>query len=439
MEISMIVALVVFIITYVIISTEIFHKTIAVLLGSGIFMLVSGFLPEGNKILDQASMFTEHVDWNVIFLLLSMMIIVGIVKKTGLTQYIAIKAAKAAKGEPVVIMILFIWITALFSALLGTVTTILLIVPVSLLLSVEMSINPLPFIITQAMAANIGGCATLVGDATTIMIGSRFKLDFLDYMKLVDPILGLLLIILSIFAYLVFHKKMNVSNERKARILDFDESRAIENKPLLIKSLIIIALVILGFIFHTPLQVEVATVALFGAAVLMLLAGGHELEGYFAEVEWPTIFFFVGLFGLVGGVVDVGLIDALGNWLIGLTGGDVGITSILIIWASGIISAVVDNVPYVATMAPLIEKMGSAMNLAGPALTPLWLTLLLGADLGGNGSMVGATANVVALGIAGKNGHKITFWDFTKYGIVITLINLTLVTAIVFFFFLPRV
>lgn len=438
MDLSMIIALVVFLTAYFIISTELFHKTIAVLLGAGIFILLSGVLPEGGQILDQHSLFTEHVDWNVIFLLLSMMIIVGIVKRTGLTQFIAIKAAKAAKGDPVMIMLLFMWITALFSALLGTVTTILLIVPVSMLLSVELSISPTPFILTQAMAANIGGCATLVGDATTIMIGSRFKLDFLEYMKTVDPILIGLLIVLSVFAWAVFRKKMYVTNERKARILSFDESQTIENKPLLFKSLAIITLVILGFIFHDAFHVEVATVALVGAAVLMLLAGGHEVQEYFAEVEWPTIFFFVGLFGLVGGVVDVGLIDMLGNWLISLTGGDVGVTSILIIWASGIISAVVDNVPYVATMAPLIEKIGTTLGLAGPTLTPLWLTLLLGADLGGNGTMVGATANVVALGIAGKNGHKISFWDFTKYGAVVTIINLLIVTGVVFFFFLPR-
>lgn len=439
MELSMIIALVVFIGAYAIISTEIFHKTIAVLLGAAFFIIVSGFLPEGQKILDQHALFTEHVDWNVIFLLLSMMIIVGIVKRTGLTQFIAIKAAKAAKGDPVVIMILFMWITALFSALLGTVTTILLIIPVSLLLSVEMSISPIPLVLTQAMAANIGGCATLVGDATTIMIGSRFKLDFLEYMRIVDPILVLLLVVLSIFAWVVFRKQMSVTNERKARILAFDENQAIENKPLLFKSLGVIVMVIAGFILHNNLHVEVATVGLFGAALLMLLAGGHEVNEFFAEVEWPTIFFFVGLFGLVGGVVDVGLIDMLGNWLIQITGGDLGVTSMIIIWASGFLSAVVDNVPYVATMAPLIEKIGATLQLSGPALTPLWLTLLLGADLGGNGTMVGATANVVALGLAGKSGHKITFWDFTKYGMVVTVINLTIVTAIVFFFFLPRV
>lgn len=439
MEIQMIIALIVFIGAYAVISSEIFHKTIAVLLGTTIFIFASGFLPEGQKILDQTSLFTEHVDWNVIFLLLSMMIIVGIVKRTGLTQFLAIKAAKAVKGNPVIIMLLFIWITALFSALLGTVTTILLIVPVSLLLSVELEISPIPFIITQAMAANIGGCATLVGDATTIMIGSRFKLDFLEYMKTVDPILLVLLVLLSLFAMMFFKKKLVVTNLRKARILNFDENGIISNFPLLIKSLVVVSLVIIGFIFHSTLGVEVATVALFGAALLMLLAGGHEIGEFFAEVEWSTIFFFVGLFGLVGGLVNVGLIDVLGNWLLGITGGNVSATSLVILWASGIFSSVVDNVPFVATMAPLIEKIASTMGLVGPALTPLWMTLLLGADLGGNGTLVGATANVVALGVAGKSGHKISFWDFTKYGIIVTLVNLFIVTGIVFFFYLPKV
>ncbi|HOV14288.1 MAG TPA: ArsB/NhaD family transporter [Spirochaetota bacterium] len=425
MDFLQIIGLIVFVAVYICLSTDIINKTIISLLGGALFVLMG--------VLDQEKAF-HIIDWNVIFLLMSMMVIVGIIKKTGLSQFVAIKAAKFVNGDPIKILILFVIITALFSALLGTVTTTLLIVPVSILIAVELGISPIPYIICEAMAANIGGCATLVGDATTIMIGSASKIDFLKYMMLVDPILLVILIVLSFIIVIIFKKQLKVSNERKARIMDFDESKSIENFPLLIKSLVIITLIVIGFLTHNLTHFEPSTIALFGATTLMILAGGKEVDHYFSDVEWGTLFFFVGLFTLVGGIVELGLIKKLGNLLITLTGGDLKVTSIVIIWASGIISALVDNVPYVATMIPLIKDLGSVFG--DKAMTPLWLSLLLGADLGGNGTLVGATANVVAAGLANKNGYKISFMDFTKYGAVITVINLFIVTIMLFIFHL---
>ena len=384
-------------------------------------------------ILDQEKAF-KLIDWNVIFLLMSMMVIVGIVKKTGFSQFITLKAAKLVKGDPIKILILFVIITALLSALLGTVTTILLIVPVSILIAVELGVSPKPYIICEAIGANIGGCATLVGDPTTMLIGSASKIDFLGYIILVDPILLVILLLACFIMVLFFKKDLVVSNQRKARIMDFDESKSIQDIPLLIKSLVVIGLVIVGFLAHNITHFEPSTIALFGAAILMILAGGKEVDHYFSEVEWGTLFFFVGLFTLVGGVVELGLIKKLGNLLLTVTGQNLKVTSFVIIWASGIISALVDNVPYVATMIPLIKDLGTVFG--DKAMVPLWLSLLLGADLGGNATLVGATANVVASGLANKSGYKISFWDFTKYGAIITLVNLTIVTIMIFIFHL---
>lgn len=420
MTIAMLVALGIFIAVYVAISAELLNKTVVVLLGAAVF-LAAGFIHGPEPFV--------HVDLNVIFLLLSMMIIVGVVKRTGFSQFVAIKAAKAVGGDPVKILVFFILITAVFSALLGTVTTIMLIVPVSILICVELGISPMPFMIAEPMAANIGGLATVVGDATTIMVGSAFKVDFIDYMAAIDPVLVLILAVFTALMVLFFRRQLVVSNEDRARIMDFDESKSIEDRPLMWKSLVVVVLVIAGFVLSSTLGVPVSVVSLLGASALMVLAGGHEIDRFLKDVEWGTILFFVGLFTLVGGIVDMGLIGKLGELVSRATGGDLRTTSVLLVWVSGIVSALVDNVPYVATMIPLVQHLGEGLTRA--EFAPLWISLLLGADLGGNGTLVGATANVIAAGIAGKSGHPIRFMTFTKYGAVVTLVNLAIVTAYV--------
>ncbi len=410
-----------FVLVYVFISTEVVNKTIVALLGASFFIVM--------HIIDAEEAY-RIIDWNVIFLLLSMMIIVGITKKTGIFQYVAIKAAKAARGEPMVILILLSAITAVFSALLDNVTTILIITPVTILIAVELGVDPIPFIITEAISSNIGGTATLIGDPPNIMIGSAANFDFMSFVANLTPIVLILLVVLAGIYFLMFNKKLHVSNERKAKIMDFDESRSITDKPLLVKSLAVLALVITGFLLHGLLEIEASTIALFGAALLMLLSGTHEVDEFFHEIEWGTIFFFIGLFILVGGLVELGVMKVLAQVILGATKGNIPLTSISLLWLSGFLSAVVDNIPYVATMIPLLQDMGHTLGQG--AITPLWWSLALGACFGGNGTLVGASANVVAAGLAGKSGHKISFMEFTKYGAFITVITLIFSTAYVY-------
>jgi Na+/H+ antiporter NhaD/arsenite permease-like protein len=371
----------------------------------------------------------RSIDWNVIFLLISMMIIVGITKSTGLFQYVAIKTAKAAKGHPMKILLGLSAVTALFSAVLDNITTILIIAPVTLLIAVELGVSPVPFIISEAMASNIGGTATLIGDPPNIMIGSAAHLDFLSFLYNLAPAIIVVFIVFSGIIYLLFRKEMEVSNERRARIMEFDESKSIENPKLLRKCLAVLGFVILGFVFHGMLHIEAATISLLGASVLLLLTGNHEVDEYFRDIEWGTIFFFIGLFILVGGIVELGAIRWLSEHLLSLTQGDIKLTSVFIIWASGIISAIVDNIPYVATMIPLIHTISTTVGEV--AAEPLWWSLALGACLGGNGTLVGASANVVAAGIATKSGYKITFLQFTRYGLLVTFLSLGISTLYV--------
>jgi Na+/H+ antiporter NhaD/arsenite permease-like protein len=372
----------------------------------------------------------QVIDWNVIFLLISMMIIVGITKKTGIFQYVAIKTAKLAKGDPMTIMILMGLITAVFSALLDNVTTVLILTPVTILIAVVLGISPIPFIITEAISSNIGGTATLIGDPPNIMIGSAANLDFVSFLVNLAPVVLILLAVTSVIYYLIFSKKMHVSNERKAKIMEFDESKSIENVPLLIKSLTVLGLVILGFLLHGFLHVEASVIALMGASILMLLTGSHEVDEFFHEIEWGTIFFFVGLFIMVGGLVELGLMNKLAGLILDFTKGDMKMTALALIWLSGVMSAVVDNIPYVATMIPLIQDMGQA--LGDTAIQPLWWSLALGACFGGNGTLIGASANVVAVGLAGKSGYKISFIEFTKYGALITFVSLIISTVYIY-------
>jgi len=412
------IALGIFLTVYVFISVEIVNKTVAALLGASFFIVL--------HVIGQEEAF-RVVDWNVIFLLVSMMIIVGITKTTGLFQYVAIKAAKIARGDPVRILLLLSLVTALFSAFLDNVTTILILTPVTILIAVELGITPVPFIISQAVASNIGGTATLIGDPPNIMIGSAAGIDFATFLLHLGPVIALNLAIFSGMTYLFFRRNLQVTTERKARIMEFDESRSIENVPLLIKCLSVLALVVAGFLFHGPLGLEASSIALLGAAALLLLSGKREPDEYYREVEWGTIFFFIGLFILVGGMVELGVIKLLARKVMGLTRGDLRLTSVVVLWVSGVFSAVVDNIPYVATMIPLLQDILSSTG--HEAALPLWWSLSLGACLGGNGTLVGASANVVAAGLSTKSGYRISFLEFTRYGALYTLVSMALSTV----------
>jgi Na+/H+ antiporter NhaD/arsenite permease-like protein len=411
-------ALGVFLAAFVIISSDRINKTIVAILGA-VFFIFTG-------VLKQESVF-RVIDWNVIFLLVSMMVIINITKTTGLFQFVAIKTAKAARGDPLRILILLSCITAIFSSFLDNVTTVLILSPVTILIAVELGITPVPFIISLAVASNIGGTATLIGDPPNIMIGSAANLDFLDFLVHLGPVIPVILLAFCVLSVLLFRRQLSVSNERKARIMDFDESKSLQDKPLLIKCLVVLSLVVVGFLVHGALNVDASTVAMFGAALLLLLTGKRDLDEFYHDVEWGTIFFFVGLFILVGGLVDQGWIKKAAALIMGATKGNIRLTSVLLIWVSGLFSALVDNIPYVATMIPMVQEI--AGEVGASAAEPLWWALSLGACLGGNGTLVGASANVVAASIATKNGYPITFKDFTKFGALITVVNLLICTA----------
>ncbi len=422
-------ALSVFLTALFFIISEKIHKTIVALAGAS-FMLVL-------KVLDQHEAFhlEEYgVDWNVIFLLVGMMITISLMRPTGVFEYVAIRSAKLGRGEPVRILIIFSVITAVLSALLDNVTTVLLIAPVTLLVAEALKVDPIPYLIVEALSSNIGGTATLIGDPPNIMIGSRARLDFLDFIIHLAPIVIIMMAVFLVLIRLFFHSRLSTKEEFKQRILSMDEREAIRDMPMLVKSLIVLTIVLAGFILHGKLNYEPATVALFGAGLLLLLSKNNDPQKILAEIEWSVIFFFIGLFIMVGGLVKVGFINLMSSFILNLTQGDLLQTSMLILWFSAFASAVVDNIPYVATMTPLVVDMAQDLwpDSTGLALLqhhelmPVWWSLALGACLGGNGSPIGASANVIVLGTAEKAGYRISFMRFLAYGIPVTVFSVAL-------------
>jgi len=410
------IALAVFLVTYALIISEKLHRAIAALLG-GTLLIILGIVSQEKAI--------HHIDWNTLGLLIGMMIIVGITRKTGVFQYLAVKAVKWAKGEPVNILIALATVTAVLSAFLDNVTTVLLIVPVTFTITDRLGVNPIPFLISQVLASNIGGTATLIGDPPNIMIGSQTHLDFLDFLVNLTPIIIVIHIVTMFLLYLIYRKDFNVAKELKKKLLDLNEADEIKDFALLKKSLFVLGLVILGFILHGALGLESATIALFGAALLLTITR-DEPEDVLLTVEWPSIFFFLGLFIVVGGLVETGIIDKVARWSLEATKGNFTLTGMLILWLSAIASAFVDNIPFVATMIPLIHKMGALAGMSPQALEPLWWALSLGACLGGNGTVIGASANVIVAGLAEKNGYPITFMGFMKIAFPLMLVSIVI-------------
>jgi len=388
------------------------------------------------KILEQHEAFHVEefgVDWNVIFLLIGMMTIINVLKRTGFFEYVAIKSAKLGRGDPLKILMILFVVTAVLSALLDNVTTVLLIVPVTFLICEALEVSPTPFLIMQIMASNIGGTATLIGDPPNIMIASKAKLNFMDFIYNLTPVVIFIIFIMLIIMKLLFNKRLVTSEDNKKRIMRMNERDAIKDPLLLKKSLFVLAVVLTGFVFHGMLKLEPATIALFGAGLLLLISRTHNPHEYFAEIEWPTIFFFIGLFIIVGGVVKVGLVKWMSVKILHLTEGNLFATSMVLMWFSAIASAIVDNIPYVATMNPLVIDMAEQIwphvtgkeLLQHPDLMPVWWSLALGACLGGNGSPIGASANVIVVGMSERAGNRISFFRFLLYGIPITLLSIT--------------
>ena len=416
-------AAIIFVFMYMVIVSEKIHRTVAAMLGAT-SMILLGILSQEQAL--------HHVDFNTLGLLVGMMVLVGVTSHTGLFDYVAIKAAKVAKAEPKRILVYLALITAVFSAFLDNVTTVLLMVPVTFSITQKLHLKVNPFLLTQIIASNIGGTATLIGDPPNIMIGSAVKeLTFVAFIENLAPIAILNLIIVIFLVEIIYKKGLHTKPELQAELMAMDEHKSLKDRRLLKKSLFVLTLVILGFFTHSFTHIESSMIALTGGFLLLLLAGGshHLVESAMKSVEWATIFFFIGLFIAVGGLIETGIIGSLASQAVELTGGDVTATSLLVLWLSALVSSVLDNIPFVATMIPLIQNMG-AMGVSN--LEPIWWSLALGACLGGNGTLVGASANLIVAGLAAERGVKITFINYFKIGFPIMLLTIVLSTVYVY-------
>lgn len=412
---TQIIAIVIFLVTMAAIMTEKLHRTVAAVAGA-LLLILTGVLSVESGF--------SYVDLNTLGVLIGMMLFVAVVKNSGIFEYIAIKAAKIAKGRPWPLMVLFALITAVLSAFLDNVTTVLLIGPMTLAITSMLRINPIPFFMTQIMASNIGGTATLIGDPPNIMIGSAAGLSFTDFITNTGVAVLFVLAATIVCFYFIYGRKLHVEPEAMDSILQLDENKAIKDRSLLIKSVVMILLVVFGFVFHSQLHLESCTIALTAAAV-MLLIGRQDVEEIVAGVEWTTILFFTGLFIVVGGLQETGVIQILANGLMDLTEGHMTLTILLILWVSAIVSSFLDNIPFVATLILLILTMQSS----GVDVTPLWWAVSLGACLGGNGTLIGASANVVLSGISNRHGFPITFASYFKVGFPLMLVSVAISTV----------
>jgi Na+/H+ antiporter NhaD/arsenite permease-like protein len=421
---------VLFVATYLAIMTERINRAIVALLGAGL-MILTGVLTQDAAIRGE--------DFNTLGLLVGMMVIVAVTRKCGVFQYVAIWSAKKVQARPWGILVMLSMVTALFSALLDNVTTVLLIVPVTLLITEELKVPPYPFLFSTILASNIGGTATLIGDPPNIMIGSAVGLSFNDFVVNLAPVCVVIMAVTLVPIYLIWGRRLTATEESRRRVMNFNEREAITDPRLLKQSLAVLGIVVVGFVSHNALGLKPATIALVGAALLLLLDNlGRDAEHQsknvhhaFAEAEWITIFFFIGLFILVFGIEEAGLIRLMAEQLLAATGGDVRVTALAILWGSAILSAFVDNIPFVATMIPLIKSMAPALG-GDAALMPLWWSLALGACLGGNGTLIGASANLIVAGFAERAGTPIRFVPYLMTAFPLMILSIAIGHAYIY-------
>ena len=415
MNLQQMIAVGVFLLVMAAIISEKVHRSVAALAGAVVLLLTHVLTIETAA---------DYVDLNTIGVLVGMMLFVAVVKSSGLFEYIAIWSAKLTRGQPMAILAVFAVITAVLSAFLDNVTTVLLIGPMTIAITQILEVNPVPFLLSQIMASNIGGTATLIGDPPNIMIGSAAGLSFADFIVNTGPVVLISLAVVVTIFFLMYRGNLHVESENMEKVLTLDEKLTIKDASLLRKSVIMIVLVVVGFIFHAQLGIESATVALTAAGV-MLLIGGQDAEDVILGVEWSTILFFIGLFVVVGGLNSTGVIAMLANGMLELVGDNEVLAIVLVLWASALISAFLDNIPFVATLIPMIQTM----QQGGMDVLPLWWALSLGACLGGNGSLIGASANVVLAGVSAKNGYPITFMSYLKKGFPLMLLSVAICTV----------
>jgi Na+/H+ antiporter NhaD/arsenite permease-like protein len=414
-----VVAVVTFVIAYILIATERVPKMVTALAGAGVILAFG--------VASSEDAFYSHdtgIDWDVIFLLLGMMIIVGILRQTGVFEYVAIWAAKRAKGSPFRVMVLLVLITSVASAMLDNVTTVLLIAPVTLLVCERLGVSPVPFLIAEVLASNIGGAATLIGDPPNIIIASRSGLTFNDFLLHMTPIAALAIAVLVAMLPLLFRGSFQSDPDRVADVMGLNEREAIKDPRLLIICGIVLTAVFIGFIGHAALHIEPSVVALLGAGILVLLSRSKPGD-FMPSVEWETLLFFAGLFVMIGALVKTGVISQIAEAAARATGGDPLTATMLILFVSALLSGVVDNIPYTAAMSPIVLQL--TQGITDPVQADaLWWSLAIGADFGGNLTAIGASANVVVLGIAMRSGSPISFWEFTKKGAIVTVVTILL-------------
>ena len=410
----------VFVVAYGLIASDKVSR-VAIALAGGAVLLAVGVLGPADAFFSQET----GIDWNVIFLLFGMMVIVGVLRQTGVFEFVAIWAAKRAKGQPFRVMTLLCLMTAIASAGLDNVTTVLLVAPVTLLVCERIGVRPVPFLIAEALASNIGGTATLVGDPPNLIVASRSGLTFNDFLINLGPIVVVMLIAFVVLSRFLFRRDFTADPDQVAEVMELDEREAIRDPQLLVRSLVVLALVLVAFSLHTVLHLEPSVVALLGAGLLVFISRLTP-QTYLEDIEWETLLFFAGLFLLVGALVKTGAINYLASALSYATGDSMPRAMMLLLWGSALLSAVVDNIPYVATMAPVVDQLVSDGPFAGQ--NGLWWALLLGADLGGNATAIGASANVVVAGVAKRSGHLISFAEFTRYGAVVAGVTLLIAT-----------
>lgn len=423
-------AVVIFLLSYAIIISEKINRSVVALTGA-LLMIIFG-------IVDFHVAYTEYIHWETIFLLLGMMLLVGITERSGIFQYIAVHTAQMAHGNPVKILMRLALLTACGSAFIDNVTTVLLICPITISIAKILHMSPIPLLISEILICNIGGAATLIGDPPNIMIGAKAGISFNDFLIHITPVILIILLVTALYLKAYYKKHLYVDPQYKEALMEIDAKSYIRDSALVKKSGIAFALTLLGFFMHPILHLEPAMVAMSGATLLMLLDANknQDIEAVFHSVEWITIFFFAGLFILVGGLMEVGIIKQLATWMIEVTEGNVGVTSITILWGAGIASSFVDNIPLVATMIPMVEDMIRQLSLSATEASTLWWSLALGACLGGNGTLIASSANLVVAGIAAREGHGISFTKFLKVSIPVTLISLVIATAYVYFVFI---
>jgi Na+/H+ antiporter NhaD/arsenite permease-like protein len=416
------VAMAIFGTTYVLVIAERINRSIIALLGAGL-MIITGILTQEEAV--------RGIDFNTIALLAGMMILVSISRRCGMFEYLAIWSAKQGRAQPWAMLAMLSLVTAVISAFLDNVTTVLLIAPVTLSVTRQLEVPAYPFLFAEIFASNIGGTATLIGDPPNIIIGSAANLSFMDFVHALTPVVVIVLLVNCLAIHLIWGRSMTASADARARVMALDHRDAITDRPLMRKSVAVIALVILAFVLARTLKLEAGTIALFGAAILLLLDNvGRSAEEQhqrliesFNEVEWITIFFFVGLFIVVTGVEHAGLLKMLADWLVVATNGDQHLMGVAILWVSAILSAIIDNIPFVATMIPVIKNMGPSFG-GDQALVPLWWALSLGACLGGNGTLIGASANLTVAGIGERAGVPFRFVEFLKIAFPLMLLSI---------------